>query len=104
MQKEKKQNPIAVLFSFAGEAKGRMSLSVFLAVIGEIFGMAPFFAVAVLAGRLYAGTATLGEAALLFGYGSGMYGAARYTVLAIISQKSWGGIYYPKKYPSDGRG
>lgn len=67
MQKEKKQNPIAVLFSFAGEAKGRMSLSVFLAVIGEIFGMAPFFAVAVLAGRLYAGTATLREAALLSG-------------------------------------
>ncbi len=65
MQKEKKPNPIAVLFSFAGEAKGRMPLSVILAVLGELFGMAPFFAVAALASRLYAGTATVREAALL---------------------------------------
>ncbi len=65
MQKEKKQNPIAVLFSFAGEAKGRMSLSVFLAILGELFGIAPFLVAAVLASRLYEGTATVGEAAIL---------------------------------------
>ncbi|MEA4847272.1 MAG: ABC transporter ATP-binding protein [Clostridiaceae bacterium] len=65
MQKEKKQNPIIVLFSFAGEARGRMSLSVLLAILGELFGMAPFFVVAVLASHLYTGTATVREAALL---------------------------------------
>lgn len=65
MQQEKKPNPITILFSFAGEAKGRMSLSVFLAILGELFGMAPFFVVAVLASHLYAGTATVSEAALL---------------------------------------
>ena len=65
MKKGKKQGPIGVLFSFAGEAKGRMPLSVFLAVVGEMFGMAPFFAVAVLASHLYTGTATIKESALL---------------------------------------
>ncbi len=67
MQKVKKQNPVTVLFSFAGEAKGRMPLSIFLAVLGEIFGMAPFFVAAVLANQLYAGTATWEGAALLSG-------------------------------------
>lgn len=65
MKKEKKQNPVAVLFSFAGEAKGKMPLSVLLAIFGELFGIAPFIVVAILASRLYAGTATVMEAALL---------------------------------------
>lgn len=65
--KEKQENPVKVLFSFAGEAKGKMTLSVILAVIGELFGMAPFFAVAALAGQVYAGTATVEGAALIAG-------------------------------------
>jgi ATP-binding cassette subfamily B protein IrtA len=65
--KEKQENPVKVLFGFAGEAKGKMTLSVILAVAGELFGMAPFFAVAVLAGQVYAGTATVREAALIAG-------------------------------------
>lgn len=65
--KDKQENPIKVLFSFAGEAKGKMTLSVILAVIGELFGMAPFFAVAALAGQVYAGTATIQGAALIAG-------------------------------------
>ncbi len=65
MEGKKKPNPIGLLFSFAGEAKGRMALSVILAVVGEIFGMAPYLAAAVLANRLYDGTATAGGAALL---------------------------------------
>lgn len=36
----KQENMLKELFSFVGEAKGRMTLSVILAVIGEIFGMA----------------------------------------------------------------
>ena len=63
--KEKQENPLKVLFSFAGEAKGRMTLSVILATIGELFGMAPFFAVAVLANQIYSGTATLNSAAII---------------------------------------
>jgi ATP-binding cassette subfamily B protein len=65
--KEKKENSIKVLFSFAGEAKGKMTLSVILAVIGELFGMAPFFAVAALAGQVYDGTATVKDTALIAG-------------------------------------
>jgi ATP-binding cassette subfamily B protein len=63
--KKKQENPIKVLFSFAGEAKGKMTLSVILAVIGELFGMAPFFAVAILASQIYNGTATVGGAAVI---------------------------------------
>jgi ATP-binding cassette subfamily B protein len=65
--KEKKENPVKVLFRFAGEAKGKMTLSVILAVLGELFGMAPFFAVAMLAGQVYGGTATVQSAALIAG-------------------------------------
>ena len=65
--KEKKENPLKVLFSFAGEAKGRMTLSVIMALIGELFGMAPFFAVAILVKQIYGGTATIHNAAFIAG-------------------------------------
>ena len=63
----KQENMLKVLFSFAGEAKGRMALSVILAVTGEMFGMAPYFAVALLAKQIYAGTATMAGAAVIAG-------------------------------------
>ncbi len=63
----KKMNPLKTLFSFAGEAKGRMTLSVILAVSGEFLGMAPYFAVALLARHLYEGTATIQSAAVIAG-------------------------------------
>lgn len=65
--KEKQENPLKVLFSFAGEAKGQMALSVILAVVGELFGMAPYFAVALLAKSIYEGTATVEGAGLIAG-------------------------------------
>lgn len=65
--KEKTENPLKTLFSFAGEAKGRMTLSVILALIGELFGMAPYFAVALLAKQIYEGTATVQDAGLIAG-------------------------------------
>lgn len=65
--KERQENPVKVLFRFAGEDKGRMTLSVVLAVAGELFGMAPFFAVALLASQVYSGTATVPRAALIAG-------------------------------------
>lgn len=55
---EKQENPVKVLFSFAGEAKGKMPLSVFLAIVGELCGMLPFLAAAMLANEVFAGTAT----------------------------------------------
>lgn len=64
---EKRENPLKTLFSFAGEAKGRMTLSVVLALIGELFGMAPYLAVAVLAKRLYEGTLTVPGTAAIAG-------------------------------------
>lgn len=65
--KEKTENPLKILFSFAGEAKGRMTLSVILALVGELFGMAPYFAVALLAKQIYEGTATVQDAGLIAG-------------------------------------
>lgn len=41
--KTKRENPLKVLFSFSGEARGKMTGSVILAFIGEMFGMAPYF-------------------------------------------------------------
>lgn len=65
--KKGQENPIKVLFGFAGEAKGMMTLSVILAVIGELVGMAPFIAVAILSNQVYTGTATVGKAAAVAG-------------------------------------
>lgn len=65
--KEKRENPIRVLFSFAGEAKGKMPLAVFLAIVGECFGMLPFLAAAALANGIYAGTASMKQALLWSG-------------------------------------
>lgn len=65
--KKKKENPLKTMFRFVGEAKGRMTLSVILALVGELFGMAPFFAVAVLVKQLYEGTVTVRSAALTAG-------------------------------------
>lgn len=64
---EKQENPIKILFSFAGEQKGKMPLSVVLAILGELFGMLPFLAAAVLANEVYAGTATVQRALLWAG-------------------------------------
>lgn len=43
---EKKENQIKYLFQFVGEEKGKMTLSVILATLGELFGMLPFLAAA----------------------------------------------------------
>ena len=63
--KTKRENPLKVLFSFSGEARGKMTGSVILAFIGEMFGMAPYFVVTLLAKELYEGTATVERAAVM---------------------------------------
>lgn len=64
---EKQENPIKYLFRFVGEEKGKMKLSVILAILGELFGMLPFLAAAMLANEVYAGTATRNRALLWAG-------------------------------------
>ena len=56
--KSKEPGTIRQLFAFVGENNGKMLLSIFLAVLGELFGIGPFLMVAVLADALYRGTAT----------------------------------------------
>ena len=46
------------LLGFVGESNGKMRISIFLAVMGEIFGIIPFLMVALLADELYHGAAT----------------------------------------------
>ena len=41
MEKEK-ENPIKTLFLFVGEDKGKMPISIILAILGELFGMLPY--------------------------------------------------------------
>src|SRR5699024_8792340 len=63
--KTKRENPLKVLFSFSGEARRKMTGSVILAFVGEMFGMAPYFVVTLLAKELYEGTATVERAAVM---------------------------------------
>lgn len=56
---KKEPGTIRQLFAFVGNNNGKMRISIFLAVAGEIFGIIPFLIVALLADDLYHGTATL---------------------------------------------
>ena len=46
---EKVEHPIKVLFRFVGDQKGKMPLSIALALLREICGMLPFLSAAMLA-------------------------------------------------------
>lgn len=65
--KKNRENPIQILFQFVGEEKGKMSFSVVLAIAGELFGMLPFLAAAMLVNEVYAGVETAGRALLWAG-------------------------------------
>lgn len=55
---KKEPGAIRQLFAFVGESSGKMRISIFLAVVGEIFGIVPFLMVALLADELYHSIAT----------------------------------------------
>ena len=55
----KEPGAIRQLFAFVGESNSKMRISIFLAVLGEMFGIVPFLMVALLADELYRGTATI---------------------------------------------
>lgn len=79
----KKENPIKTLFRFAGEAKGKMTLSVMLAIPAELFGMLPYLTAAMLANEVFSGTANW-ESALMWS-GVAVLGIAAKTALTIIA-------------------
>lgn len=60
--KAKKENAIKILFQFVGEDKGKMTVSVILAIVGELFGMLPFLSAAEMANEIYAGAITFEKA------------------------------------------
>jgi len=76
-------NPIKTLFRFAGEAKGKMTLSVVLAIPAELFGMLPYLTAAMLANEVFSGTASL-KSALIWS-GIAVLGIIAKTVLTIIA-------------------
>ena len=45
----KEPGAIRQLFAFVGESNSKMRISIFLAVLGEMFGIVPFLMVALLA-------------------------------------------------------
>ena len=55
----KEPGAIRQLFAFVGESNSKMRISIFLAVLGQMFGIVPFLMVALLADELYRGTATI---------------------------------------------
>lgn len=61
------------LFYFMQDDKGKMGLSLTLAVIGEVAGMVPYLVVAALAASVYDGTITLVWAALLAAIAAGAH-------------------------------
>ena len=66
MEKEK-ENPIKTLFLFVGEDKGKMPISIILAILGELFGMLPYLSAAMLANEVFQKTATIQTAAIWAG-------------------------------------
>lgn len=64
---KKEPGAIRQLFAFVGDSNGKMRISIFLAVAGEMFGIVPFLMVALLADDFYHGTATLQRIFLLSG-------------------------------------
>lgn len=82
-----KENPVKILFRFAGEEKGKMPLSVFLAVIGELFGMLPFLAAAMLANDVYAGIAAI-DRSLMWAGGAALGIVLRTLFCSISSSRS----------------
>ena len=66
MEKEK-ENPIKTLFLFVGEDKGKMPISIILAILGELFGMLPYLSAAMLANEVFQKTATIQTEAIWAG-------------------------------------
>ncbi|MCI7472777.1 MAG: ABC transporter ATP-binding protein/permease [Clostridiales bacterium] len=63
---QKKPGAIRQLLNYAGESKWKLYLSSFLAIVGELLGMVPFFVVTVLIQQIYLQTVTMQSAILLF--------------------------------------
>ena len=84
--KSKEPGTIRQLFAFVGENNGKMLLSIFLAVLGELFGIGPYLMVAVLADALYRRRRSLPD----------HKNAAYLAVLPDVPQNF---LYHTEKYP-----
>lgn len=62
----KKTGAVRQLLDYAEDNKGKLYLSSFLAMAGEIFGMVTFFVVAVLIRQIYLQTVIMKSLILLF--------------------------------------
>ncbi|MFT3985672.1 MAG: ABC transporter ATP-binding protein [Lachnospiraceae bacterium] len=80
---KKQDHPIKMLFRFSGEVKGKMTLSVVLAIPAELFGMLPYLTAAMLANEVFSGTASK-ESALMWS-GIAVSGIIVKTILTIIA-------------------
>ena len=63
---KKNTEAIRQLLNYAGDCKEKLYISSFLAMVGEILGMIPFFVVALLIKQIYLRTATVQSVMLLF--------------------------------------
>lgn len=63
---DKKTGAVRQLLDYAGDCKGKLYMSSFLAMAGEILGMVPFFVVAVLIREIYLQTVTMRSLIILF--------------------------------------
>lgn len=97
--KTKRENPLKVLFSFSGEARGKMTGSVILAFIGEMFGMAPYFVVTLLAKELYEGTATVERAGGHGGDGGGVHVPAGVAYRPVFHAQPYSFLHHPEEHP-----
>ena len=76
---------IRQLLNYAGEGKSRLYLSSFLAMVGEILGMVPFFVVAALVQQIYQKTATEQSVLVLFLLSlAGQLGKVLFTYLSTL--------------------
>ena len=97
--KTKRENPLKVLFSFSGEARGKMTGSVILAFIGEMFGMAPYFVVTLLAKELYEGTATVERAAVMAVTAAVCMLPAGVAYRPVLHAQPYSFLHHPEEHP-----
>ena len=85
--------------SFCGRGNGKMRLSIFLAVLGELFGMGPFLMVAVLADALYRGLQRPRWYCFLCGGSAVCQIAKNAAYLAVFPDVHKISLYHTEKYP-----
>ena len=95
----KEPGAIRQLFAFVGESNSKMRISIFLAVLGEMFGIVPFLMVALLADELYRGTATIQRVLFFLWNSRNMSAYKNASHMAIFSYVPQNFLHDFEKYP-----